>query len=118
MHKADIEPVLLWENSSPNSSFTTLTNETIKSTANYKYGLIYYKMYKTTMILIQKVSFDVLNTASLTATEAYSGALNIYSRTITFNSATSISIDHAYNKNGTQDDDRCIPIAIYGTNVL
>lgn len=116
---SDIEPVLLWENPNKNSSYTSGTINP-SDMSKYKYLVIMYKAYyyQTQAYMSLKIeipTFSQNNAVSLSCNTASGYAF----REIVITGATSVTINDCYY-NGSVDSNgyRCIPIAIYGTNVL
>ncbi len=112
----DITPVLLWENATPNVEFAEATI-TIEDSSNFKYLVIENKMnqYQGTSGG-QYLKFKNENNKSKFI--CYVDDLGAtYQRAITIISNTSIQIKAGYY-NGSQDNNTCIPLAIYGTNIL
>ena len=117
VHKVDIEPVLLWENSSPNSAFAS-GNISIKDCSGFEFIIYGCKINNDGDSAIQY--FKVRN--STTASKAYismtsNDTQDLYHRRFTLTNSTTIAVDSGY-KNATSNNNACIPVAIYGTNVL
>lgn len=108
----------LWENSSPSSSFAA-QNVTLSS-SDYNLLLIIYNWTASTpeslVNIVQKNHRFVLSAAQPSA----SGARNM-SRSGRFNSVTEVHFDAGSDAVGTTasstNNDRCIPIAIYGIKI-
>lgn len=116
IHQKDIEPVLLWENPNPNNTFANQTI-TIQDSSNFKYLVIENKMNQY-LGLSGGQYLKVKNENGKNKFICYIDDANRgYQREITINSATSIEIKDGYF-NGSQDNHVCIPLAIYGTNIL
>lgn len=109
----------LWENNSPSSSFAS-QNVTLSS-SDYDLLMIIYNWTASTQYslsnIIQKNHAFVLCAALPSA----SGARNV-SRYGSFNSATEIHFDPGSDAVGTTasstNNDRCIPITIYGIKIV
>ena len=118
VHKADIELVLLWENSSQTSSFAE-QDIPIKNSSNFKYLVLEVKRTTSSTHCGQFTKFrnSVGTYAFTNFADDGSGSMNITSRSIYIQSNTQL---HFYKGilNNVQNDDANIPIAIYGTNVL
>jgi len=118
VHKKDIEPVLLWENSSPDTSFAA-QDVVLKDSSNFKYLVIEMKMTISSNHCGEflKIRNSVGKYAFTTFADDGVGAMNIASRSLYIQSTTSI---HFYNGilNNTANGDVGIPVAIYGTNFL
>lgn len=115
VHKADIEPVLLWENSSPDSSFAA-QNITVQDMSAFKYIVIGYKINdgSANAINYHKIKHD---NSYFQICNAISGTNNFYSREFQFVNSTTIRIISGYY-NGSVSDSSIIPVEIYGTNIL
>lgn len=116
VHEKSITPVLLWENGSPNSSYGG-GNETTSDMSKYKYIVIMYKInsgtneaptvFKYAYGLNKNMYAGIIDTSSASKYHRYSKAT----------SATNMFFSDGY-KDGSSESSSCIPIAIYGTNVL
>lgn len=114
IHKIDIDPVLLWENANPTSAFSSSTI-TVEDMSKYKYIVILAKHYysgRTNQVFKLIYSGIGSEWAYISFNDQ-----NIYSRGLRFDSNTSINVADAY-ENSTIDNQYCIPVAIYGTNIL
>ena len=111
VHKVDIEPVLLWKNPNPNSAMTGV-NKTIKDMSSFKYLIVEFSrsVGGTQGNEIQKFVID--QTYTKTGHCLSSGQ---YYREFAITTATNIYFAH---DNLNSDNTNCVPIAIYGTNVL
>lgn len=120
IHKVDIEPVLLWENANPNTSFAEATITTADM-SKYKYIVIEYKAYyannQSTKFL--KSAIKDFDNGRLSLTDVFESISEDLSscRNMIINSTTSITIGDNYT-NQNVDNTRLIPVAIYGTNLL
>ena len=100
---------LLWENPNTTASFAAQTI-TLNS-ADYDYLLIIFNYLTSSNIagseLIQKGQSTRLGTVS--GTDG-----TVFLRNVTYVSEISYTFADAYKNNGTVDNSRCVPVAIYG----
>lgn len=122
VHEKDIEPVLLWENSSPNSAYTSVGSSNLQtlsqSRTNFKFLKLMCKIYMAQGYGLYCITIDTTNTyyhLSLCYGNAQGNQVNC--RGMQFQSDTQFYFDNNYN-GGQIDNDRLIPIRIYGTNTL
>jgi len=113
------EPVLLWENGSPSTTFTGGTINLSQAKSNFKFIVVayisqkggnYYKYGKVpsgSQIMLDYVIAEWTNGAP---------RRKVLSRPLYYNSDTSFNVDHCYG-DGDFFDDYVIPVAIYGTNL-
>ena len=105
--------VLLWENGSPDSSFSYQQVSLSRSLSNFKYFIIEFKISASSAQTPEFKKFRVKgNTCYLYIIDTSSGYA--YHRSFEIGNLTFSS---GY-VNGSQDNNACIPIAIYGTNIL
>lgn len=113
LHEADAG-VLLWKNTSLSTfSETTLTG--LPDLSKYKYIIFAYRLGGSgNATIFEKVVFDTTNKFAYlnVSSNEYTA-----SRLIEFVSNTSIKIYGGY-QGTTPNDSRCIPVAIYGSNIL
>ena len=120
VHKVDIEPVLLWENSSPNSAYTSTGSGNPltlnQALTNFKYLIFAVKWYATANNGIQYFKAKV----DLTANSIHLFMINeglTASRNAAIATSNSLYFEMGY-LNSSVDNSTIIPVAIYGTNVL
>ena len=104
-----LEPVLLWENSSPNTEFNNTTELTLN--ANYSdktYVVIGVKHEVGDAIVYYKIK---PNAYSFVGTMK---GTNVVTRQFNFHSNNKLTI----GLSGSGNNWYCIPVAIYGTNIL
>ena len=112
-----LEPTLLWSNPNPNASFSaqTLTNVDPRG---YKYVFFAFKGEQATyrgLMYSNKCEVDFSNSKRV------SGALNcgVRVRPFEWNVYNSLNFGAGYNIAQAQNDDSvCVPIYLYGTNIL
>ena len=117
VHKADIEPVLLWENPNPNDGFTNQTID-VKNISKFKFIVIGFKTDNGTEKPSQfiKVAYKLGGVFQYMA--AINGTTNIYTREGRFESnGNQVYFYNGYYNTG-ESQYSCIPVVIYGTNVL
>ena len=117
IHRKDIEPALLWENGSPNSSFAGQTITLSESVSNFKFIVIEFKNYYSGTQSSYFRKIKLVSDFNLIATSSNNNENLVISRGGYKASNTSITFYDAY-ANQAVDNDRLIPIAIYGTNIL
>ena len=122
VREKDIEPVLLWENSSPTSDFAAQAITLNQSVANFKYVVIAYKNLKNnTGITYQKYESGT-RTCIVASNYMDSSTFVSMSREFAFNGTTTVNVSVCYTQKDTttssNDTSYAVPIAIYGTNVL
>ncbi len=112
VHEANIAATILWENTSSSTTFAS-DDYPIADASNYAYLIIAFKPYSTAGITYIKVKNEIKSeVASLTyVSDVYLG------RCFQIKSNTVVHFDHAY-RSGVLNDERIIPVAIYGTNIL
>ena len=118
VHTKDIEPVLLWENPNPNSAFADQSVSLSQAITNFKY-------YKVVFIANNLSTENSHEKQVLTYFSYSDGAFRMFStngsdifyRYAKFTNGTTINFADG-KTNTTTDNYRCIPLAIYGTNVL
>ena len=115
VREKDIEPVLLWENSSPNSEFAGTTLSNLPDMSKYKYIVVGYKFERSSNSGTQYIKFKY------EIAKKYIGMVdensNNYFRNFDIVSSTSITISNGTYNNATANG-VIVPTAIYGTNVL
>ena len=121
-HQKDVESILLWQNATPNSSFTNRNAISINGMNNYKYIVIAFTYYYSTYKTPKYVKFENINGSSLLSDtnipNDYANrvfTINKTNQTITFDvcNACKTNVSSIYTEDGL-----VIPLAIYGTNVL
>ena len=113
-----LQATTLWTNQNPTSAMSQNTITT-SNMSSYIAIIVEYKLYygagQTT--LFQKVAFSSEKDFALSCCAGGANEdLRVY-RSFQFTSATSIEIRNCY-ANSSIDNNRLIPIAIYGTNIL
>ena len=118
VHKADIEPVLLWENSSPTSDFAGQTITT-KDMSKYKFIVVEYCILVGSSDNEKEINYHKFqySTPSFGQRIFSTNGTNIMYRYFVITSSTAIQFNDA-TFGGNTANDRVIPLAIYGTNVL
>lgn len=122
VHKADIEPVLLWENSSPTSAFNP-QNISVNSMADYKFIVVGFKRTNSSSINIQYTKVKkVYGKYSFTDFADDNSSASAYQENVTHRSFqlvndTTVQFYAGFINNETNNDVN-IPVEIYGTNVL
>lgn len=113
IHAVDIEPVLLWENATPNVAFADQAI-TIKDNSKYKYIVVEFKITNgSDKLPIFTKNKKIVGRGNLCViSEGY-----LYSRDYYITSNTTIDIFKGH-LGLTENNSCCIPIAIYGTNIL
>lgn len=124
VHKADIEPVLLWENSSPDSAMAS-GGITTQDMSKYKYIEIVYKYSATSAYskCVFKTVYEASTTFFISSANAQQYGELIVSRGFTFTNSTTLTADKGTkisigSSSPTDDNNKIVPLAIYGTNVL
>ena len=115
------EPTLLWSNSNPSSDFAGQTL-TIPTLPNYKYIVIVFK----TDDISYTMKFTRTNFSPITNNnEFYSDmqSINVTNGKVVwrmfYSSEDSLTFDSGYPLDSdTPDDSACVPIKIYGTDIL
>ena len=129
VHKGDIEPVLLWQNSSPTSQIGNDTLYLSQNISNFKYIVIEFYDYCDSSYILNKrtMKFEVELNRDLQIffASAYSSNWEIVTRPLHIPSSgdNSIAIYQAVHiVNGSLEtstkNQYCKPVAIYGTNIL
>ena len=118
----DIEPVLLWENGSPNSAFSS-TTLSISGLSNYKYIVIEYQnWYSSTATIEGGTYIKIENKANSSICQLVTTAideLKVFVRQINVLNNDELDIFSSENIVDVETDDGTnIPVRIYGTNVL
>lgn len=107
-------PILLWENSAPNDDFGGSSVLSYSEISLYKYIIIEYKLSKTNgsgLLIKARISSNMGgNLYYLWGDEYYSRSFSISDNNLTFTAC--------YNNSNQVNNNRCIPITIYGTNNL
>jgi len=118
VHQKDIEPVLLWENPNPNVAFAA-QNITVQDMSSFKYLVFMYKNEYTSAYALEILKIKAQIGVYLSFEYINQDTVNqlICNRILNITSTTSISITDAY-RNQTVDNNKLIPVAIYGTNLL
>lgn len=117
VREKDIEPVLLWKNSSPSNAYTsTGSSNVISWNTEFKYLIFAMKYYNDrngiTYIKVKSIS-------SGTNDLGLSNGANYFGRAFVHTSTTSGYFENAYaNGSINSGNNVCIPVEIYGTNVL
>lgn len=119
---SDIEPVLLWENASPDVDFASGEVLSNVSQLSYKYLVFEFAMVKDNLAITEMVKIK-LNNLTANGDFAYSKYINLETDTITRNIAfissdNKIYVSDATDTSNNTDNNYLIPIAIYGTNIL
>lgn len=111
----EIRPTLLWENASPTSDFTNQSEILSSSEVSpYKYLIIKYKNHKNnTSSYEQKVEITTVADFSFTLISGF--AEEFYSRSL-MSVENGLGFTPCYNIDLSVQNQRMIPIAIYGTN--
>ena len=108
-HQVNIEPVLLWENPSPNTEFNNTNEITLNANYNDKtYVVIGVKHETGDAIVYYKVK---------PTNSTYVGTMkgtNVVARKFDFHSNNKLTIGLSGNGNNWY----CIPVVIYSTNIL
>lgn len=124
VHQKDVEPVLLWENASPNNALSARQIDIVNSSA-YKYLIIGYKYFANSFNGIHYLKID-----NIPSTTYFLSALNLTnelaSRQIDIPSDYNhINIAAGYKMNvgatytaPEENNTFLVPIKIYGTNIL
>lgn len=120
IHRKDIEPVLLWENASPNATLSTAEITLDAPITNYKYLVIAYKYEQYGGIYYTKIKTANSGTYYLIGTSQISGTESGVCRTfIITESGTKINFYNDKVFGGANGYGKyCIPIAIYGIDAL
>lgn len=113
------QPVLLWQNGSPNSAFSGGTITLADSIWNYKTIRIAYKpMWCTYEQPIEYKDFESKNDyMNIYGLNVDNNENMITSRNVEFSNNTSVKFHASYEYSGSTrgvNNNRCIPIAIYG----
>ena len=119
LNKSDIEsilePTLLWENSSPNSSFSGGTNAITlnQSVSNFKYIAIEY---------VAKIGLYLMSETRKYRVESNNTGFTLFYYKDWYRdfalTDNGITVGHATNNSSNTDDDWLVPRRIYGTNIL
>lgn len=119
VREKDIEPVLLWENGNPDSSFAAQTIS-VPNLNVWKYFVIAYRTAVTvpaiTPVKFKYVAYDGEN--SIYWSLPFHNGEDICSRLVNLTGDTQIRFDDCHTQDNTVYNSYMIPIAIYGTNVL
>ena len=116
VHTKDIEPVRLWKNPNSYSPYGVDDIDLSKGNfENYKFIVIAYRLGGPgNAVMYMKTSYKANESIDVMAVDG--GGIICY-RIFTFATPTKMNVGHGYS-GGTENDNRCIPVAIYGTNVL
>lgn len=124
LNKSDIEsllePVLLWENPNPDSSFTSTGSSnpiTVPNINNFKYLILGYKYWYDSNQSIFYIKIKNNRFGTFVGTAVSSNEQLVLQREFEFTSNTSLYFKDCYS-NQQVDNQRLIPIVIYGTNIL
>jgi len=124
VREKDIEPVLLWENSSPNSAMAS-GGITTGDMSKYKYIEIVYKYSATSAYskCVFKAVYEASTTFFISSANAQQYGELIVSRGFTFTNSTTLTADKGTkisigSSSPADDNNKIVPVAIYGTNVL
>lgn len=121
IHRKDIEPVLLWENASPSATYSSGDITLDTAITNYKYLVIAYREKQYGAIHYTKIkTASSIPNGYLIGAAQISGNEQGVCRSFTIStSGTKISFynDKVYGGSSGYGY-YCIPIAIYGTDVL
>ena len=121
LHTKDIEPVLLWSKADPSDIHMGGTTLTIDNSSNFKYLIIEYattnRSYFKKVLNLPNSNYE-LDWNNFTSTGG-----DINSRSILIDSYTQVTVfeNHSYHIGSNTmgvDNDYCVPINIYGTNIL
>ena len=110
VYNESLDYTLLWENASPNSSFSS-GSITTQDMSKFKFIVVEYKDYASAYWGCKYMKCNGKSQMYINATE------DGYTRKLNFSSGTSISVDDA-KSGSTINNDYLVPIAIYGTNIL
>ena len=124
VHQKDITLVLLWENGSPNSSYSG--NMTTLDMSKYENIIVAYKVEKTSsQIIYKKVKYNVDTTdhgsfylSEIMTVSGQGGQYRMVTRALIITSPTTIDVGSGriINNGSTYtSDDYAIPIAVYGS---
>lgn len=117
VREKDIEPVLLWENSSPNSAFASGNITLSQDRTNFKSLTIWCKLYKDVGYGSYAITIDTINSYyHLTLAYGNSNGNQLNCRGMQPTSNTVLSFADNYN-GGQIDNDRLIPIRIFGNKI-
>lgn len=116
------EPVLIWENSNPNTAFSGQTLSNLPDLSQYQYLIIAYRQSVGSgyPIIYQKVKpYTFSNTSYYTLCwfAQNTSIITQISRDIIFKSNTEITIVDCYSDKQVYNEG-LVPIALYGTNIL
>lgn len=123
LHEKDAG-VLLWENGNPNSAMAS-GGITTGDMSKYKYIEIVYKYSATSGYskCVFKTAYEVSTTFFISSANAQQYGELIVSRGFTFTNSTTLTIDKGTkismgSSSPTDDNNKIVPVAIYGSNVL
>lgn len=124
VREKDIEPVLLWENPSPNNALAS-GGITTGDMSKYKYIEIVYKYSVSSGYskCVFKAVYEASTTFFISSANAQQYGELIVSRGFTFTNSTTLTADKGTkisigSSSPADDNNKIVPIAIYGTNVL
>lgn len=120
-----LEPTLLWENSNPNDSYvgssTTETSFTGGNVANFKYVVVAYRVTADANVQPQYLKFsnDTGYRYISYADSGVSMARNVYLNKAGNSFRVSVCYKKVFDSTGiAQDNDKLVPVAIFGTNTM
>ena len=118
LHEADGNGTLLWQNGSPNSAFDNQTITTADMN-KFKYIVVGFKQNSGTDRATQyiKIKNELDKYAFFVSMGDGTSTENKYLRGFRLSSSTTVEFLYGFTNN-TRDSNVCIPVEIYGTNVL
>ena len=120
IHKKEIEPVLIWTNSSPSSSMSGNTEINLnQSLNNFKYIIVEYSITNSSASRFYR-KFRVkenIQINEVVAKWADTYSVILVSRPLYYTNETTYTSDSCYSS-GSSKNEYLIPQAIYGTNIL
>jgi hypothetical protein len=120
VREKDIEPVLLWENGSPNSAFASQTL-TLPNFSQFKYIVVESYGGVITKVKNRVTEYDINIETKPLLYYMNTATGNYYGREFKINSFTEIlfgNTTEALAYDSSVKNDELIPLRIYGTNVL
>ena len=118
LHEADGNGTLLWQNGSPNSAFDNQTITTADMN-KFKYIVVGFKQNSGTDRATQyiKIKNELDKYAFFVSMGDGTSTENKYLRGFRLSSSTTVEFLYGFTNNN-RDSNVCIPVEIYGTNVL
>ena len=118
VHKKDIEPVLLWKNGSPNSSFNPDSGQdyaeiTVKDRTPYKYIKVFVSLGAGNNIF-QIITLENITNGYETQLFMIDDNATCWTRSFKFVDNTTIRIGKGKNGSSAVNNNRVVPKAIYG----